>query len=640
MSYNSSAESDNQKLQYSPLDLAALQYLYGPNPRARAGDDTYAIDSQAPNFIWDGAGTDTVSAADCPQGCTVYLTPGYWGYVGADPADHITAAGQVTVNFGSTIENLVGSAHDDGLYGNAADNRIEGGAGNDTLDGGEGSDTAVFNVPYAQAHIHQSGAVYTVQTPSDGSDTLQRIEFLQFTDRTLDLRQWHEAAPATPEPPASVQSVPEPVSVSPPPIVVEPPVPVAQPPLSTPVPVAQPLALVPEPGTSTPTNPPPDAVPVAPAIPAVPVAPVAPAVPDAKTGTGGLALPWLVGSALADQLQGGEADDVLFGADGNDVLSGGQGNDVLQGGRFDAGQWTVAVDAHHLVHLRYAPSTAAPASLSSVQVDPATDQRVSDGLVPDARLLVATEPADRLTQVALLYRAAVGRLPEAPWLQATASSAASGDELALLAANYWQDHNALPESLPERVRALIERVWGSASEAEVQEGVQYLQQGGTWAQGLTALVAQDRASALLCDASGQCVLTQALNLGQIGWAPGSGDDSLYGGAGNDVLIGGDGHNLLDGGEDTDLVSLVGTLADCSVRLKTTAPGVVDVLLLDRANGSENVLRHIEMLRLGDAVYRAKDHLPTLSDAYAVPLADCVEWVPEQTLSLMGLPANT
>ena len=90
MSYNSNKAQ--YQLQYSPLDVAALQYLYGPNPSARAGNDTYAIDSQAPNFIWDGAGDDTLTAAASPQGCTVYLTPGYWGFVGAERAPQITAA--------------------------------------------------------------------------------------------------------------------------------------------------------------------------------------------------------------------------------------------------------------------------------------------------------------------------------------------------------------------------------------------------------------------------------------------------------------------------------------------------------------------------------------------------------------------
>ena len=266
----------------------------------------------------------------------------------------------------------------------------------------------------------------------------------------------------------------------------------------------------------------------------------------------------------------------------------------------------------------------------------ASDPAIADAVILDARLVETPESAERLSEVALLYHAVVGVLPQAAWLQAIASSDSSTDELAQLAANYWQTHKPLPADLPGQVHALIAQVWGSASEAEVLEGVHYLEHGGSWAQGLKYLATHERAAAALRDASGELLLAQPLNLGQTGWATGSGDDSLYGGAGNDVLIGGDGRNWLDGGEGTDLVSLAGALNDCTVQLKTTAPGVVDVLLIDLANGSENLLRNVELLRFGDAVYRAKADLPALSESVPIPLADCVELVSAQTLSLMGL----
>ncbi|MBV5345599.1 MAG: hypothetical protein JZU63_08800, partial [Rhodoferax sp.] len=73
--------------------------------------------SSATNLIWDGAGVDVIDAASVGQAVTIYLTPGYWGYVGTAQASTITSAGQVTVNFGTTIENLIGSAFNDHLYG-------------------------------------------------------------------------------------------------------------------------------------------------------------------------------------------------------------------------------------------------------------------------------------------------------------------------------------------------------------------------------------------------------------------------------------------------------------------------------------------------------------------------------------------
>jgi Ca2+-binding RTX toxin-like protein/methionine-rich copper-binding protein CopC len=127
-------------LAYSPLDIAALQYLYGPSKTARAGNDTYTLSTTAPNFIWDGTGTDTLSASSQSQPVTLYLEPGYWGYIGSKAAN-ITASGQVTVNFGTVIENLIGGSGNDTLYGNDAENEIDGGAGNDVLYGGGGNDT-------------------------------------------------------------------------------------------------------------------------------------------------------------------------------------------------------------------------------------------------------------------------------------------------------------------------------------------------------------------------------------------------------------------------------------------------------------------------------------------------------------------
>jgi serralysin len=58
---------------------AALQYIYGPSKTTRTGNDTTKCATE-PNFIWDGAGMDTLDASSLNQGATLYLTPGYWGY--------------------------------------------------------------------------------------------------------------------------------------------------------------------------------------------------------------------------------------------------------------------------------------------------------------------------------------------------------------------------------------------------------------------------------------------------------------------------------------------------------------------------------------------------------------------------------
>lgn len=137
MSYNNRAA--DYYLRYSPLDIAALQYLYGPSAQAQA-NDVYTLSGSSTNIIWDGGGTDTLDGSAQTQSLTLYLEPGYWGYIGSK-SSLISAPGQITVNFGTVIENARGGSANDYIAGNAAANRIFGLGGNDMLEGGAGDDT-------------------------------------------------------------------------------------------------------------------------------------------------------------------------------------------------------------------------------------------------------------------------------------------------------------------------------------------------------------------------------------------------------------------------------------------------------------------------------------------------------------------
>jgi Ca2+-binding RTX toxin-like protein len=175
-------------LQYSPLDIAALQYLYGPSKTSRAGNDSYVISSTDPNFIWDGLGRDTIDASTMIQPVTAYLEPGYWGYIGSK-ATTITAAGQITVNFGTQIENLIGGTGNDTLVGNSANNQITGGIGNDSITGGTGIDTALLAGRKSDFTISRTNAGFTVSAikGNEGSDTLSQMERLKFADSYVAL---------------------------------------------------------------------------------------------------------------------------------------------------------------------------------------------------------------------------------------------------------------------------------------------------------------------------------------------------------------------------------------------------------------------------------------------------------------------
>ena len=202
MSYNDS--SSDYYLRYSQLDIAALQYIYGPSKTARAGNDTYKVSESSSNFIWDGSGTDTLDASNLTQGATVYLNPGYWGYVGSTKSSIITSPGQITVNFGSIIENLTGSSYADKLFGTDGENTINGGAGNDAieglagndvivggsgddqLNGGTGIDIAQFTGVQDNYTTSSAKGVFTVSDKrinSDGIDTLITMERIKYSDK-------------------------------------------------------------------------------------------------------------------------------------------------------------------------------------------------------------------------------------------------------------------------------------------------------------------------------------------------------------------------------------------------------------------------------------------------------------------------
>lgn len=131
------------------LDIAAIQYIYGPNNSYRTGDDTYIFDPTKPFFksIWDAGGKDTISAANFSLSCDIDLTPGNYSSLRYPrPAD--TGGYKVTydgtknlgIAFNCIIENAIGGMGNDKLTGNNANNNLDGGPGNDVMYGGAGND--------------------------------------------------------------------------------------------------------------------------------------------------------------------------------------------------------------------------------------------------------------------------------------------------------------------------------------------------------------------------------------------------------------------------------------------------------------------------------------------------------------------
>jgi serralysin len=187
----------------SPMafDIAAVQYMYGPNTNYHGGADTYVV--QGANeldvgwrCIWDTGGTDTIRY-DGQLNATIDLRAAT--LVNGDPiaGGALSRAsgifGGFTIANGVVIENAVGGSGNDTLIGNAANNVLDGRNGNDTLDGGAGDDTAIFSAPRAAYTVTDLGGRISV-SGADGNDTLVSIEYLQFSDGTIALN------PAPPPP--------------------------------------------------------------------------------------------------------------------------------------------------------------------------------------------------------------------------------------------------------------------------------------------------------------------------------------------------------------------------------------------------------------------------------------------------------
>lgn len=88
-------------------------------------------------------------------------------------------------------DSLSGLEGEDQLFGESGDDLLSGGAGDDKIDGGSGTDTAAFSGRKAEYTIVENAdgtfTVSDLQGDRDGSDTLSRIKFAQFSDGTVEL---------------------------------------------------------------------------------------------------------------------------------------------------------------------------------------------------------------------------------------------------------------------------------------------------------------------------------------------------------------------------------------------------------------------------------------------------------------------
>ncbi|MFL4557086.1 M10 family metallopeptidase [Yersinia kristensenii] len=139
MSYSSEWHSGGDYAGYNASmpqmhDIAALQYLYGPNMSTRTGNDIYTYSSHTPILcIWDAGGIDTLDFSHQTQDQVINLTAGSFSHIGGLKSN-------ISIAYGVAIENATGGSGNDQLLGNNEVNVLAGGDGDDKLSGGNGAD--------------------------------------------------------------------------------------------------------------------------------------------------------------------------------------------------------------------------------------------------------------------------------------------------------------------------------------------------------------------------------------------------------------------------------------------------------------------------------------------------------------------
>ncbi len=123
-------------------DIAAIQYLYGPNMATRTGNDVYGYSAgvEERQAIWDAGGIDRIDASNQTLSATIDLNDGAFSSIGVRN-DGAPAQFNVAIAYGAVIENATGGSAGDRLIGNSIANVLNGNAGNDTMSGNGGNDT-------------------------------------------------------------------------------------------------------------------------------------------------------------------------------------------------------------------------------------------------------------------------------------------------------------------------------------------------------------------------------------------------------------------------------------------------------------------------------------------------------------------
>jgi hypothetical protein len=183
--------------EFGPLDIQALQYMYGINPNYNSGNTIYTFPNSTTNKYWsciyDTDGIDTIDASQAGSNTNIDIQnstlQNKTEYAGVK-FSYDSFGGITIAKSSAKIENVIGSAQNDNIKGNDYDNEFDLSAGgNDTVDGKKGFDTAFFkNTLYSDItfNINSNTGVITI-TKKNNSDVINlvNVEKIVFLDKII-----------------------------------------------------------------------------------------------------------------------------------------------------------------------------------------------------------------------------------------------------------------------------------------------------------------------------------------------------------------------------------------------------------------------------------------------------------------------